>query len=293
VTVEGLLPGIQYPRVPGHEVVGVVDKVGDGVKGWKVGDRVGVGWHGGQCGYCHNCRRGDFFACLNEHLTTGVTFDGGYAEYLVAPASGLAAVPEGLSAVEAAPLMCAGVTTFNCLRNTGARPGDLVAVLGLGGLGHLGVQYAAKMGFRTVAIARGADKAEFAKKMGAAAYIDSQAQDPSAELQKLGGAKVVLATVTNADAMTAVMGGLGVKGVFMIVGAVPKLEVPSLQMLLRSQEVRGWYSGTAADSEDGLNFSLLEEVRSINEIYKLEQFKEGYERMMSGKARFRVVMTME
>jgi D-arabinose 1-dehydrogenase-like Zn-dependent alcohol dehydrogenase len=293
VTVEGLFPGIQYPRVPGHEVVGVVDKVGDGVKGWKVGDRVGVGWHGGQCGYCHNCRRGDFFACLNEHLTTGVTFDGGYAEYLVASASGLASVPEGLSVVDAAPLMCAGVTTFNCLRNTGARPGDLVAVLGLGGLGHLGVQYAAKMGFRTVAIARGADKAEFAKKMGAAAYIDSQAQDPSAELQKLGGAKIVLATVTNADAMTAVMGGLGAKGVFMIVGAVPKLEVPSLQMLLGSQEVRGWYSGTAADSEDGLNFSLLEEVRSINEIYKLEQFKEGYERMMSGKARFRVVMTME
>jgi alcohol dehydrogenase len=293
VTVEGLLPGIEYPRVPGHEVVGEVDKVGDGVKGWKVGDRVGIGWHGGQCGYCHNCRRGDFFACLNEHLTTGVTFDGGYAEYLVAPASGLAAVPEGLGAVDAAPLMCAGVTTFNCLRNTGARPGDLVAVLGLGGLGHLGVQYAAKMGFRTVAIARGADKAEFAKKMGAAAYIDSQAQDPSAELQKLGGAKVVLATVTNADAMAAVMGGLGVKGVFMIVGAVPKLEVPSLQMLLGSQEVRGWYSGTAADSEDGLNFSLLQEVHSMNEVYKLEQFKEGYERMMSGKARFRVVMTME
>ena len=293
VTVEGLFPGIEYPRVPGHEVVGVVDKVGDGVKGWKVGDRVGIGWHGGQCGYCHNCQRGDFFACLNEHLTTGVTFDGGYAEYLVAPASGLAAVPEGLGAVDAAPLMCAGVTTFNCLRNTGARPGDLVAVLGLGGLGHLGVQYAAKMGFRTVAIARGADKAEFAKKMGAAAYIDSQAQDPSAELQKLGGAKVVLATVTNADAMAAVMGGLGVKGMFMIVGAVPKLEVPSLQMLLGSQEVRGWYSGTAADSEDGLNFSLLQEVHSMNEVYKLEQFKEGYERMMSGKARFRVVMTME
>jgi D-arabinose 1-dehydrogenase-like Zn-dependent alcohol dehydrogenase len=293
VTVEGLLPGIEYPRVPGHEVIGEVDKVGDGVKGWKVGDRVGIGWHGGQCGYCHNCRRADFFACLNEHLTTGVTFDGGYAEYMVAPASGLAAVPEGLGAVDAAPLMCAGVTTFNCLRNTGARPGDLVAVLGLGGLGHLGVQYAAKMGFRTVAIARGADKAEFAKKMGAVAYIDSQAQDPSAELQKLGGAKVVLATVTNADAMAAVMGGLGVKGMFMIVGAVPKLEVPSLQMLLGSQEVRGWYSGTAADSEDGLNFSLLQEVRSMNEIYKLEQFKQGYERMMSGKARFRVVMTME
>jgi len=293
VTVEGLLPGIQYPRVPGHEVVGEVEKIGEGVKGWKVGDRVGIGWHGGQCGYCHNCRRGDFFACLNEHLTTGVTFDGGYAEYLVAPASGLAAVPERLGAVDAAPLMCAGVTTFNCLRNTGARPGDLVAVLGLGGLGHLGVQYAAKMGFRTVAIARGADKAEFAKKMGAAAYIDSQVQDPSGELQKLGGAKVVLATVTNADAMAAVMGGLGAKGVFMIVGAVPKLEVPSLQMLLGSQEVRGWYSGTAADSEDGLNFSLQQEVHSMNEVYKLDQFKEAYERMMSGKARFRVVMTME
>ncbi len=293
VTVEGLLPGIQYPRVPGHEVVGVVDKIGEGVKGWKLGDRVGIGWHGGQCGYCHNCRRGNFFACLNEHLTTGVTVDGGYAEYLVASASGLAAVPEGLSAVDAAPLMCAGLTTFNCLRNTGARPGDLVAVLGLGGLGHLGVQYAAKMGFRTVAIARGADKAEFAKKMGASAYIDSQAQDPAAELQKFGGAKVVLATVTNADAMATVMGGLGTKGIFMIVGAVPKLEVPSLQILLASQEVRGWYSGTAADSEDGLNFSVLENVRSMNEIYKFDQFKEAYERMMSGKARFRVVLTME
>jgi D-arabinose 1-dehydrogenase-like Zn-dependent alcohol dehydrogenase len=293
VTVEGIFEWIQYPRIPGHEVVGVVDKIGDGVKEWKVGDRVGIGWHGGQCGYCHNCRRGEFFACLNEHLTTGVTFDGGYAEYLVAPANGLAAVPEGLSAVDAAPLMCAGVTTFNCLRNTGARPGDLVAVLGLGGLGHLGVQYAAKMGFRTVAIARGADKAEFAKKMGAVTYIDTQAQDPSAELQKMGGAKVVLATVTNADAMAAVIGGLGPKGIFMILGAVPKLEVPALQMVLASQQVRGWYSGTAADSEDGLNFSVLEGVHSINEVYKLEQFKDAYERMLSGKARFRVVMTME
>lgn len=292
VTKEGLFPGIQYPRVPGHEVIGVVDKIGDGVKEWKVGQRVGIGWHGGNCGYCHNCRRGDFFACTNDLETTGVSFDGGYAEYLVAPAIGLAEVPEGLSAAEAAPLMCAGVTTFNCLRNAGAVPGDVVAVLGLGGLGHLGVQYASKMGFKTVAIARGADKAELAKRLGAAEYIDSQTQDPAAELQKLGGAKVVLATVTNADAMAAVMGGLGVRGTFMIVGAVPKLEVPALQMLLNSQKVQGWYSGTSIDSEDTLNFSILEGVRSMNEVYTFEQFKEAYDRMMSGKARFRVVMTI-
>ncbi len=185
VTKDGLFPGIQYPRVPGHEIVGVVDKLGEGAQGWKVGQRVGIEWHGGNCGYCHNCRRGNFFACTNGLQTTGITFDGGYAEYVVAPSIALAEVPEGLSAVEAAPLMCAGLTTFNCLRNTGARPGDVVAVLGLGGLGHLGVQYAAKMGFRTVAIARGADKAELAKKLGADVYIDNQAQDPSAELQKL------------------------------------------------------------------------------------------------------------
>ena len=293
VTKEGLLPGIQYPRIPGHEVIGLVDKLGEGVKGWKTGQRVGVGWHGGQCGYCHNCRRGDFFACTNDLQATGVTMDGGYAEYMVVPAIALAEVPEKLNTVDAAPLMCAGVTTFNCLRNAGAQPGDVVAVLGLGGLGHLGVQYAAKMGFRTVAIARGADKGELAKKLGADVYIDSQAQDPAAELQKLGGAKVVLATVTNADAMAAVMGGLGVKGTFMIVGAVPKLEVPALQMLLQSQKIQGWYSGTSIDSEDTLNFSLLEGVRSMNEVYKFEQFKEAYERMISGKARFRVVMTME
>jgi D-arabinose 1-dehydrogenase-like Zn-dependent alcohol dehydrogenase len=225
--------------------------------------------------------------------TTGVSFDGGYAEYVVAPAIGLAEVPEGLSTVDAAPLMCAGVTTFNCLRNTGARPGDVVAVLGMGGLGHLGVQFAAKMGFRTVAIARGADKAELAKKLGASVYIDNQRQNPSAELQKLGGAQVVLATVTNADAMAAAMGGLGVKGTFMIVGAVPKVEVPAIQMLLNSQTVQGWYSGTSIDSEDTLNFSLLQGVRSMNEVYKFAQYKEAYDRMMSGNARFRVVMTME
>jgi D-arabinose 1-dehydrogenase-like Zn-dependent alcohol dehydrogenase len=293
VTVEGLFPGIQYPRVPGHEVIGLIDKLGAGVKGWKVGQRVGVGWHGNNCGYCHNCRRGDFFACSNELQATGVNFDGGYAEYMVAPAVALAEVPEGLTPVEASPLMCAGVTTFNCLRNAGARPGDVVAVLGLGGLGHLGVQYAAKMGFRTVAIARDADKAELAKKLGADVYIDSKVQDPAAELQKVGGAKVVLATVTNAEAMSAVMGGLGVKGTFMIIGAVPKVEVPAIQMLLLSQKVQGWYSGTSIDSEDTLNFSMLEGVRSMNEVYKLAQFKEAYERMMSGNARFRAVMTMD
>jgi D-arabinose 1-dehydrogenase-like Zn-dependent alcohol dehydrogenase len=225
--------------------------------------------------------------------TTGITFDGGYAEYVVAPAIALADVPEGLSAVEAAPLMCAGLTTFNCLRNTGARAGDVVAVLGLGGLGHLGVQYAAKMGFRTVAIARGADKAELATKLGADVYIDNEAQDVSAELQKLGGAKVVLATVTSADAMASAMGGLAVKGTFMIVGAVPKVEVPAMQLILRSQAVQGWYSGTSIDSEDTLNFSLLEGVRSMNEVYKFSQYKEAYDRMITGKARFRAVITME
>lgn len=292
-TKEGTFPGIQYPRIPGHEIVGLVDKLGDGAKGWKVGQRVGIGWHGGQCGYCHNCRRGDCFACENENWTTGVSFDGGYADYIVAPANGIAMVPEGLSAVEAAPLMCAGVTTFNCLRNAGARPGDVVAVLGLGGLGHLGVQYAKRMGFRTVAIARGADKAELAKKLGADVYIDSQTQDVAAELQKLGGAKVILATVTNADAMAVAIGGLAIKGSFMIVGAVPRLEVPSIQLLLRSQAVKGWYSGTAPDSEDTLSFSVLEDIRSVNEVYKFTQFKEAYDRMISGKARFRVVMTMD
>src|SRR6059058_4811221 len=205
---EGLWPGLQYPRVPGHEVIGVVDLVGERVKPWKIGQRVGVGWHGGNCGYCDHCRRGEFFACEVALLTTGISFDGGYAEYMVAPAQALAHVPDELSAVDGAPLMCAGVTTFNALRNSGARGGDVVAVLGIGGLGHLGVQFAAKMGFKTIAIARGKDKEPLARKLGAHHYIDSHASDPAAELNKLGGAKVVIATVTNADAMTAVLGGL-------------------------------------------------------------------------------------
>jgi D-arabinose 1-dehydrogenase-like Zn-dependent alcohol dehydrogenase len=294
VTKEGQFPGIQYPRVPGHEVVGVIDAVGPNVPPrWAVGERVGVGWNGGYCGYCDSCRRGNFFACETSTQVTGVTRDGGYADYLVTPFSAVALVPEELSAVEAAPLMCAGVTTFNCLRNSGARPGDLVAVVGLGGLGHLGVQFAAKSGFNTVAIGRGKDKEALAGKLGASHYIDTAAQDPAAELQKLGGAKVILATVTSADAMKAVIGGLVPTGTFMIVGAVPSLEVPSLQLLLKSQQVKGWYSGTSLDSQETLAFSVLSGVRSMNESYPLEQVNEAYERMEQGKARFRVVLKME
>jgi alcohol dehydrogenase len=292
ITKDGIMP-VKYPRVPGHEVVGVIDALGENVKGWKTGQRVGVGWHGGNCGYCENCRRGDFFACQNETIITGVTYDGGYADYMIARAEALASIPEDLSAEDAAPLMCAGVTTYNCLRNSGAKPGDLVAVLGLGGLGHLGVQYAAKSGYRTVAIARGQDKAPLAKKLGAHAYINSQAQNPAAELQKLGGAKVVLATVTNADAMQAVMGGLAAHGSFFLIGAVPSLNVPSLQLLTFRQSVQGWYSGTSIDSQDTLNFSVLEGVRSMNEVYPLDKVNEAYERMVSGKARFRVVLKTE
>ena len=291
VTKEGLFPGIQYPRVPGHEVIGVVDAVGQSVARWKPGQRVGVGWHGGHCGYCDSCSRGDFFACQTSALVSGVSFDGGYADYMVAPAEAIAAVPEELSAVEAAPLMCAGITTFNCLRNSGARAGDVVAVLGLGGLGHLGVQFAAKMGFRTIGIARGKDKEPLARKLGAHHYIDSQSHDPAAELLKFGGAKVILATVTNADAMSAAAGGLAVNGTLMIIGAVPSLQVPPLQLLLGRQSVKGWYSGMAVDSQDTLAFSVLSGVRAMNEVYPIEQVVEAYERMISGKARFRVVLT--
>ncbi len=291
VTKDGLFPGIAYPRVPGHEVVGVIDAVGSGVAGWSVGQRAGVGWNGGYCGYCDNCRRGDFFACQTASYITGLTSDGGYADYMVARADAVAHVPEELSAVEAAPLMCAGITTYNCLRNSGARGGDIVAVLGLGGLGHLGVQYAAKMGYKTVAIARGADKEALASTLGAWRYIDSQAQDPAEELLKLGGAKVVLATVTASDAMAAVLGGLAVNGTFMIIGAVPSLAIPSLQLLLGRQSVKGWNSGTSIDSQDTLAFSVQTGVRSMNEVFPLDRVNEGYDRMMSGAARFRVVLT--
>jgi D-arabinose 1-dehydrogenase-like Zn-dependent alcohol dehydrogenase len=288
---EGHFPGIQYPRVPGHEVAGVIDAVGAGVAGWEPGQRVGVGWNGGYCGHCDHCRRGDFFACVTAPVT-GITFDGGYAEYMIAPVSAVARMPAELAPVDAAPLMCAGLTTFNALRNSGARAGDVVAVLGLGGLGHLGVQYAAKMGFHTVGIARGADKGPLARQLGAAQYIDSQAQDPAAELVKLGGAKVILATAASGEAMSAVQGGLAVNGTLLIVGAADALQVSPLLLLTGCRSVKGWYSGTAIDSQDTLAFTARTGVRSMNEIFPLEHAGEAYERMMSGKARFRVVLTV-
>ena len=288
---EGAWPGIEYPRVPGHEVAGVVDAVGPGVSELKTGQRVGVGWHGGYCGHCDHCRRGEFFACVTGQVT-GITFDGGYAEYMVAPASAVARMPADLPPVDAAPLMCAGITTFNALRNSGARPGEVVAVLGLGGLGHLGVQYAAKMGFHTVGIARGRDKEPLARQLGAAAYIDSQAQDPAAELLKLGGAKVILATATSGEAMSAVQGGLAVNGTLLVIGAADAMQVSPLNLLMGCRSIKGWYSGTSIDSEDTLAFSARTGVRPMNETFPLERAAEGYDRMMSGKARFRVVLTI-
>jgi len=274
-------------------VIGIVDAVGPAVAGWTVGQRVGVGWHAGHCGYCDSCRRGDFSACTISLLTTGISFDGGYAEYMIAPAEGLASVPEDLDAVDSAPLMCAGVTTFNALRNSGAKGGDVVAVLGIGGLGHLGVQFAAKMGFKTVAIARGKDKEAFARKLGASHYIDSQTRDPAAELNKLGGAKVVIATVTNAEAMTAVLGGLAPNGVLMVIGAAGPLGVDSILLIGARRSVKGWYSGTSIDSQDALKFSAATGVRAMNEIFPLERVTEAYDHMMGGKARFRVVLDID
>ena len=289
---EGLWPGIQYPRVPGHEVAGTIDAIGADVPGWAPGQFVGVGWHGGNCGRCDPCRRGDLFACETQQVT-GISFDGGYGEYMIAPVSAVARFPDGLSPVDAAPLLCAGVTTFNALRNSGARPGDVVAVLGLGGLGHLGVQYAAKMGFHVVAIARGKDKEPLARQLGAAHYIDSQSQDPAAELQKLGGASVIISTVTAGAAMSAVQGGLAVKGTLMLIGAAESMQVSPLILLLGERSVKGWYSGTSIDSQDTLAFSARTGVRSMNETFPLEQVNEAYDRMMSGKARFRVVLTIK
>jgi D-arabinose 1-dehydrogenase-like Zn-dependent alcohol dehydrogenase len=291
LTKEGAYPGIQYPRVPGHEVAGIIDEVGSGVVGWEPGQRVGVGWNGGYCGHCDRCRRGEFFACVTGQVT-GITFDGGYAEYLIARASAVALMPTELQPAEAAPLMCAGLTTFNALRNSGARPGDVVAVLGLGGLGHLGVQYAAKMGFYAVGIARGKDKEPLARKLGASVYIDSQAQDPAAELLKLGGAKVVLATATSGEAMSAVQGGLAVHGTLLVVGAAESMQVSPMLLLTGCRSVKGWYSGTSIDSQDTLTFSARTGVRSMNEIFPLERVAEAYDRMMSGKARFRVVLSI-
>jgi D-arabinose 1-dehydrogenase-like Zn-dependent alcohol dehydrogenase len=288
---EGLWPGIKYPRVPGHEIAGTIDAAGAGVTRWQPGQRVGVGWNGGYCTQCDHCRRGDMFACETGQVT-GISFDGGYGEYMIAPASAVARFPDELSPVDAAPLMCAGLTTFNALRNSGARPGDVVAVLGIGGLGHLGVQYAAKSGFKTVAIARGKDKEQLARQLGATLYIDSQSQDPAAELQKLGGASVVMATVTDGPAMSAVVGGLAPNGTLLVIGAANSLEVSPIALIGGQRSVKGWYSGLSIDSEDTLAFSVQSGVRSMNEVYPLERAAEAYDRMMSGKARFRVVLTM-
>jgi D-arabinose 1-dehydrogenase-like Zn-dependent alcohol dehydrogenase len=289
-TKEGTFPGITYPRVPGHEIAGVVDAVGAGVVWLERGQRAAVGWHGGHCGHCDSCRRGDFVTCV-EGKVPGISYDGGYADYTVVPAEAVARVPNDLSAVEAGPLMCAGITTFNALRHSGARPGDVVAVLGIGGLGHLGVQFANKMGFHTVAIARGADKEPLARELGAAHYVDSVAADPASELQKLGGAKIVLATVTAGSAMAAVVGGLGVDGKLLIVGAADSFEISPLALIGGRRSIAGWPSGRSIDSEDTLGFSSLTGVRPMNELYPLERAAEAYDRMMSGNARFRVVLT--
>lgn len=292
-TVSGGWPGIEFPRVPGHEIAGRVDAIGDGVVEWKVGQRAGVGWHGGHCGECDRCRRGDFVLC-RRGMVPGISYDGGYAEYVVVPSEAVAAIPDGLTAAEAAPLFCAGITVFNALRKSGVRPGDVVAVLGLGGLGHLGVQYAAKMGFNTVAIARGKEKEAFARQLGAAHYIDASASDVAAELQRVGGANIVLATVTSGKAMSATLGGLAVDGKLIILGVSEEpVEVPTALFVMGRTSVQGWPSGTAADSHDTLLFSERMGVRPMVEEFPLSRAADAYERMMSGRARFRVVLNMK
>lgn len=289
---EGYWPGLQYPRVTGHEVAGVIDEVGAGVTMWKKGQRVGVGWHGGHCGQCTSCRHGDFMGCQNFQVT-GFQEDGGYAQYMIARQEAVAAVPDALSPAEAAPILCAGVTTFNSLRNSGARAGDVVAVQGLGGLGHLGIQFASKMGFHAVAIGRGKDKESLALKLGAARYLDTEGVDAAKELTNLGGASVILATAPDSKAMSALIDGLGVGGQLLVVGAsADPINVTPVQLIMARRSVRGWPSGTAKDSEDTLNFCALTGVRAMIETLPLDQAAAGYERMMSGKARFRVVVTM-
>jgi D-arabinose 1-dehydrogenase-like Zn-dependent alcohol dehydrogenase len=289
---EGLWPGIQYPRVPGHEIAGRIDAVGPDVTLWKPGQRVGVGWHGGHCFQCDPCRRGDFMLCQFEKITA-IHFDGGYAEYMIAPAEAVAAMPDDLSAAEAAPLMCAGITVFNSLRNSKARAGDLVAVQGIGGLGHLGIQYARQMGFRTVAIGRGEDKEALARKLGAHEYVDTGAGSPVEALKKLGGARVILATAPDSKSISALVDGLAGDGMLLVVGAAPEsLTVTPLQIIGGRKDIQGWPSGTAKDSEDTLRFSALSGVRPMIERYPLEKAAEAYEQMMSGKARFRVALTM-
>lgn len=289
---EGLWPGVQYPRVPGHEIAGRIDAVGADVTQWKRGQRVGVGWHGGHCFVCDPCRRGDFIVCQNEKVT-GLSFDGGYAEYMIAPAEAVAAIPDDLPAEQAAPLLCAGITVFNALRNVGARAGDTVAVQGIGGLGHLGIQYARQMGFRTIAIGRGQDKEALAKRLGAHDYIDNASVGSAEALRKLGGAKVILATAPDSKAMAEMVDGLAPSGKLLVIGAGPDaIGITPVQLIMPKREVRGWPSGTAKDSEDTLQFSMLTGVRPMIEKYPLEKAAEGYAQMMSGKARFRVVLTM-
>jgi D-arabinose 1-dehydrogenase-like Zn-dependent alcohol dehydrogenase len=292
LTKEGLWPGIQYPRVPGHEVAGVIEELGPGVSGWEKGQRIGVGWHGGHDGTCLQCRRGDFGNCQNVRVS-GISYDGGYQQYMVAPVSALTAIPEGLSDVEAAPLLCAGITTFNALRHSGAGPSDLVAVVGIGGLGHLGIQFAAKFGYKVVAIGRGAESGPLAKKLGASVYIDNTVTNAAEALQKMGGAKAILATAPSSKSMSEVINGLGPNGKLMVIGAsFEPIEVTPLQLILGNKSIEGLASGTPTDSEDTLNFSVLTGVRPMIETYPLEKAAEAYARMMSGNAQFRVVLTM-
>jgi D-arabinose 1-dehydrogenase-like Zn-dependent alcohol dehydrogenase len=292
LTKEGAWPGIAYPRVPGHEIAGLIDEVGAGVTQWKKGQRVGVGWHGGQDGTCLSCRRGDFGNCTNLKVC-GISYDGGYQEYMVAPVEALANMPESLDAAEAGPLMCAGVTTFNALRHSGALPSDLVAVQGIGGLGHLGIQFANKFGYRVAAIGRGPDNASLAKKLGAHVYIDSAAMNAAAEMQKLGGARVILATAPSSKAMSALVDGLGTNGTMMVVGATADpIEVTPIQLIINKRNLQGWASGIPTDSEDTLRFAEMTGVRPMIEKYPLEKAADAYARMMSGKAEFRVVLTM-
>ena len=292
VTKDGLFPGIQYPRVPGHEVAGTIDEVGPGVTAWKKGERVGVGWHGGQDGTCIHCRRGDFINCVNVKVC-GISYDGGYQEYMLAPIEALAHMPESLDPAEAAPLMCAGITTFNSLRHSGALPGDLVGVQGIGGLGHLGIQFANKFGYRVAAIGRGTDSAALAKKLGAHYYIDSAASNPAAELQKLGGASAILATAPSGKSMSALIDGLLPNGTLLVVGAAPDpIEVNPIQIILSKKRIQGWPSGIPTDSEDTLRLAEISGVRPMIEKYPLAKAAEAYDRMMSGKAQFRVVLTM-
>jgi D-arabinose 1-dehydrogenase-like Zn-dependent alcohol dehydrogenase len=292
LTKEGLWPGIQFPRVPGHEIAGVIDEVGAGVTSWKKGQRVGVGWHGGQDGTCPSCRRGDFRNCQNLKIP-GISYDGGYQQYMLAPIEALAAIPDSLSDVEAAPLLCAGITTYNALRHSGAMPGDLVAVQGIGGLGHLGIQFAHKFGYNVAAVGRGPENAVLAMKLGANVYVDSKATNAAEELQKLGGARVILATAPNSKAMSELFNGLGPNGKLVVIGAAfDAIEVTPLQLITGSRTIQGWAAGTASDSEDTLRFAELSGVRPMIETYPLEKAGEAYERMMSGKAQFRVVITM-